>query len=114
MSHLDDVTQMAIKTGVIKNFEFTYELCWKFTRRWLRENALPEEADIPRTRKELFRTAARYRLIESPLSWFRYGDARNLTAHTYNEEVAFDIYATVSDFLKDAQKLLNNLEKRND
>jgi nucleotidyltransferase substrate binding protein (TIGR01987 family) len=81
MGSLDEVTQNAIRAGVIQHFEFTYELSWKFVQRWLRLNASVTDAD-PLTRRELFRTAARYGLIANPQHWFGYSEARNLTAHT--------------------------------
>ncbi len=111
---LDADTQNAIKAGVIQNFEFTYELCWKFMRRWLRENAPAEQAEHPRARKELFRLAAQYGLINDPLAWFAYGDARNLTAHTYDEDTAESVYKTALDFAKDARSFLNKLQERNE
>ena len=74
MSSLDEVTQYAIRAGVIQHFEFTYELSWKFIQRWLRLNASAEDAE-PLTRRELFRTAARYGLIGDPQPWFRYSEA---------------------------------------
>lgn len=112
MSNLDDVTQNAIRAGVIQHFEFSYELCWKFIQRWLRINVSPEEAD-PMTRKDLFRTAARYGLIRYPEAWFVYGDARNLTAHTYDAVIAEQVYLAAGQFLGDAKFLLAQLEARN-
>jgi len=111
---LDDDAKDAIRAGVIQNFEFTYELCWKFMRRWLKENVAAEEAEYSRTRKELFRLAARFGLIKEPLSWFSYGDARNLTSHTYDEDQAELVYKTAVDFMKDAKYLLERLQERND
>ena len=111
---LDNDVKDAIRAGVIQNFEFTYELCWKFMRRWLKENADVEEAEYPRTRKELFRLAARFGLIKEPLSWFSYSDARNLTSHTYDENKAESVYETAVDFLGDARYLLDRLQERND
>ncbi|TKJ33208.1 MAG: nucleotidyltransferase [Planctomycetes bacterium B3_Pla] len=111
---LDNNVKDAIRAGVIQNFEFTYELCWKFMRRWLKENADVEEAEYPRTRKELFRLAARSGLIKEPLSWFSYSDARNLTSHTYDENKAESVYETALDFFGDARYLLDRLQERND
>ena len=111
---LDEDAKDAIRAGVIQNFEFTYELCWKFMRRWLRENAAVEEAEYPRTRKELFRLAARSGLIKEPLSWFSYSDARNLISHTYDEDKAETVYQTALGFLGDARYLLDRLQERND
>ena len=113
-AELDEDTKDTIKAGVIQNFEFTFELCWKFMRRWLRENADVEEAEYPRTRKELFRLAARFGLIKEPLSWFSYSDARNLTSHTYDEDKAETVYETAVGFLGDARYLLDRLQERND
>lgn len=114
MTAQDEITQNAIRAGVIQHFEFTYELCWKFIQRWIRENRTPEEADHPRTRKELFRMAARYGLVKDPLPWFSYGDARNITSHTYNEEDAVFVYETARKFLTDAEFLLEQLKEKND
>ncbi|MDI6794112.1 MAG: nucleotidyltransferase substrate binding protein [bacterium] len=114
MDALGEDEQEVIKAGVIQNFEFTYELCWKFIQRWIRKNRAPEDADYPRTRKELFRMAARHTLIEDPLPWFEYGDARNMTAHTYNEDKAQVVYEAAIRFVSDAQYLLGRLEAMND
>ena len=114
MSQLDDVIRLAVRAGAIQNFEFTYELCWKFIKRWIRENGSPEDADHPRTRKDLFRLAAQYSLIKDPAPWFDYGNARNLMSHTYDQEKAREIYSITRGFLSDAVYLLKQLEENND
>lgn len=111
---LSDALRETLRAGVIQNFEVAYELSWKFIQRWIRDNKSPEEADFPRTRKELFRLAARYGLIADPLPWFEYGDARNLTSHTYDASQAAAVYAVACRFARDARDLLRRLEERND
>lgn len=111
MSSLDDVTQLAIRAGVIQHFEFTYELSWKFIQRWLRLNASPADAD-PLTRRELFRAAAQYGLISDPKPWFKYSEARNLTSHTYDRAVADQVFAAAARFVQDARYLLERLKQQ--
>ena len=103
-----------IRSGVIQNFEVAYEQCWKFIQRWIRENRTPEDADHLRSRKELFRLAARYKLISDPRPWFEFGDARNLISHTYEEEHAETVFTAARRFLPYATELLKNLRGMND
>jgi nucleotidyltransferase substrate binding protein (TIGR01987 family) len=113
MGRLDEETRDVVRAGVIQNFEFTFELCWKFIQRWIRINKTPEDAE-PRTRKDLFRMAARYGLIEDPRPWFGYADARNITSHTYNKKKAETVYRVAVRFVKDARFLLEQLRQTND
>jgi len=113
MDNLDDIVQNGIRAGVIQNFEFTFELCWKFIQRWIRLNSSPEDAE-PRTRKDLFRMAARYGLITDPILWFDYAEARNLTSHTYDENRAQEVFAAAVNFIGEAKYLLAQLGARND
>jgi len=113
MSRLEEDQKQAVKAGVIQNFEFTYELCWKFMRRWLEVN-LGSVYVAGVSRRQLFRLSAEHRLVGDVDRWMEYHDARNETAHTYDESTAEDVFDTAKKFLADAQKLLQALEARND
>lgn len=113
MRGLDEVARNAIKSGAIQHFEFTYELCWKFIKRWLAVNVSPTAADGV-ARRELFRLAAENRLIDDVEQWMRHHEARNQTSHTYDLEIAESVYVAAHDFARDAQRLLEALEARND
>ena len=113
MGKLNAVAKKGIKAGLIKNFEFTYELCWKFMKRWLEQVAESSFLD-GMTKKELFRMAAEHHLIGNVKVWFEYHEYRNETAHTYNEETAEKVYKAARRFFKDAKAFLKNLEAKND
>ncbi|MCE5270670.1 nucleotidyltransferase substrate binding protein [bacterium] len=114
MDSFGEDLRMTVRAGVIQNFEVAYEQCWKFIQRWLQVNRVPEEAGLPRTRKELFRLAAREGLIDDPRPWFEYGEARNLTSHTYDQAQAELVYAAAGRFVPEAKALLARLEALND
>ncbi len=100
-------------SAVVQHFEFTFELCWKFMRRWLENNLSPGNT-AGLTRKQLFRLAAEERLIEDVEAWFRYHELRNLTSHTYNSSIAAEIFDAASPFSLASRELLTALEARND
>jgi nucleotidyltransferase substrate binding protein (TIGR01987 family) len=110
---LDEDTKDAIRAGVIQNFEFTYELCWKFLKRWLEVNLGVVYVEGV-SRRELFRLSAENRLLSDVDQWMEYHEARNETSHTYHEETAEAVFETTRHFLADARKLLCALEARND
>lgn len=105
--------EQVIRAGVIQNFEFTFELCWKFMKRWLEINIGSAAADAA-TRKELFRMAAESRLIPDVEPWFSFNKFRNETAHTYDESTAQEVYESAVKFAAAAKALLKVLESKND
>ena len=114
MMNLNPDIKETVRAGVIQNFEVAYEQCWKMIQRWIKENRSTAEAENPRTRKDLFRLAARQGLIADPIPWFEYGESRNLTAHTYDQDKAEEAFLIAKKFVADAQYLLDQLVQTND
>lgn len=105
--------ERVIQAGVIQNFEFTYELCWKFMKRWLEINSAGAIVDGA-SKKELFRMAAESLLISDVQAWFEYHRLRNETAHTYDSKIAEDVFAAAIRFAPEARAFLKVLEGKND
>jgi nucleotidyltransferase substrate binding protein (TIGR01987 family) len=74
--------------GLIKAFEYTYELAWNLLRDYLREQG---NQDINGS-KDAIRLAFKLELIEAGEAWMAMVQDRNRTSHIYNEIVA-DIIA---------------------
>lgn len=102
-----------IRAGVIQSFEFTYELCWKFMKRWIEQNIGTTAADGV-TRRELFRMSAENLLIDDVEKWMEFHHARNLTSHIYDSDIADEVLQFALKFLPLAEGLKESLEKRND
>ncbi len=111
MSMLTDVERAGIQAGVVKNFEITYELCWKLIARWLNMNVAPGIAD-GLTRRALFRRAAESRLITDVDKWMQHHAARNSTVHIHDRERAQDVLKDTVEFVCDARSLHEILYER--
>ena len=101
-----------LKAGVIQNFEFTYELSWKFMKRWIENNISATSVDGV-TRRELFRLAAESKLIYDVELWMDFHGKRNISSHTYDEKNADSVFSITQDFLIEVAALLKVLEEKN-
>ena len=79
--------------GLIKAFEYTYELAWNTIKDFLEFKG---QTDIYGSR-DATRKAFELGIIEDGESWMDMLKSRNTTSHTYNEEVAEEICQAVFD-----------------
>ncbi|MBI4533271.1 MAG: nucleotidyltransferase substrate binding protein, partial [Candidatus Melainabacteria bacterium] len=76
--------------ATIGRFEFTVELFWKLLERILQ--SLGREVVYPR---DILREAYAGKLINNEDTWLNMLQDRNLTLHTYDEELADKIYQNI-------------------
>lgn len=104
---------IAIRDAVIQRFEYTYSLALKMIKRYFAISAFEKENLDGMTFNEMIRTANRMELLKSNLeTWDIYRQNRNLTSHTYDENVAQKVIAVIPDFKDEAAFLLNRLKER--
>jgi nucleotidyltransferase substrate binding protein (TIGR01987 family) len=107
------IAQDTFIAGVIKNFEFVYELSVKMMKRRLELDSISSSEIDAMNFRDLLRTAAETGLISVVEHWFKYRDMRNITSHTYDHEKAQQVYEDTKFFINDAVSLLKTLEGRN-
>jgi nucleotidyltransferase substrate binding protein (TIGR01987 family) len=90
------------KQGLIQAFEYTHELAWKTLADFLKERG---NTDIFGS-KDATREAFNLGLISEGDIWMDMIKSRNLTSHTYNEEISQMIVQHIQDLYYDAFKKL--------
>ena len=113
MESLNLIVYNGLIAGVIQNFEFTYELAWKYMKRWLENNIGNSEVDGV-SRRQLFRLAMENKLIEDVDTWMEFHIARNRTSHTYDFDTAEKVYEVSKEFLVEVKKLYKEIEAKNE
>ncbi|MGC1481046.1 MAG: nucleotidyltransferase substrate binding protein [Chthoniobacterales bacterium] len=77
--------------GLIRAFEFTFELGWKVLKDYLEFIGFSEL----RGPKPVVRTAFAHDVIEEGEDWIAMIESRNRTSHTHNEETAVEIATAI-------------------
>jgi nucleotidyltransferase substrate binding protein (TIGR01987 family) len=76
-----------VRDSVIQRFEFTHELAWKMLRLRLENEGL-----LVKTPRETMQEALQAGFIADGNLWSDLQKMRNLTSHTYREQLAEDVY----------------------
>lgn len=100
-----------VRDSLIQRFEFTYSISLKLLRRYFMERAFFVDDINSLSFNDMVRTATRLGLLKSDLEmWTKYREMRNLTSHTYDEEVALKVAKIVPCFYEEALYLLKKFK----
>lgn len=91
-----------IRDSVIQRFEFSVELAWKTSKK-----IMGSTSTAPKT---LIREMAQNQLISEIELWLKAVDMRNLSSHTYQENLAEEVYDFAKLFLPHLKQLLSVIE----
>ena len=104
----------AVRDSVIQRFEFTYSIALKTLRKYFIERAFVLEEVNQMSFNEMIRTASQLNLLVSNLEkWIVYREMKNMTSHTYDEEIALQVVSIIPDFSKEIAYLITRLKESN-
>ena len=94
--------------GLIKAFEYTYELSWKTLQDLLRDKGYNQIAGPKPVIEQSFQDG----YISNGKGWMRMHQSRNLASHTYDEETAIEIIEGIrNEYFNLLQNLIIRLDE---
>ncbi|OFZ15332.1 MAG: hypothetical protein A2Z20_11335 [Bdellovibrionales bacterium RBG_16_40_8] len=93
-----------IRDSVIQRFEFCVELSWKTAKK-----IMGTSSSAP---KDVIREMAQNEYITNTDLWLKSIDMRNISSHTYKEDLAEIVYKFANDFLPELLKLVKLFETK--
>lgn len=105
---LDAPFNIIVRDATIQRFEYTFEALWKYLKEYLKE----QEGLICNSPKSCFRGLFSTGTIteETTVKFLEMTDDRNMTSHTYKEEVAMILYNKMRNhytLMEDLMKKVN-------
>lgn len=90
----------------IQCFEFVIELYWKLLKHMLRHKEM-----IVSTPRDVFKEAYAAKWLDDETIWISMLKDRNLSSHTYNEDLAQEILARIPKYLPIIRKTFETLKE---
>lgn len=95
------------RTGVIGQFNLTFELAWKALQAVLKEHGVQEaETGSPR---EILQLGYKFGFIEDSSVWIIMLKSRNTATHIYNEREIIELLLLIRDSFIHAFEILENI-----
>lgn len=91
-----------IRDSVIQRFVFCVELSWKTNKK-----IMGTATSAP---KDVIREMAQNNYIDNVELWLKSIDMRNISSHTYKEDLAELVYKFAHDYAPELSKLIKKLE----
>ncbi len=92
--------------ATIQRFEFTFELCWKFLKDFFLEKDIA--LNYP---KEVIGQAFSVGMIDNETLWVQMLTDRNMTSHTYDEQLADQIFKRIQGYVPELRRLCDDAER---
>lgn len=95
------------RAGIIQFFEMSFELSWKLMKDYLESQQL-----YVKSPRDAIKQAVQIGLIDNGHIWIDALTDRNLTVHTYDEELAKKMIKDINNiYFTELKKLYNKLSK---
>lgn len=95
------------QAGIVKAYEFTFELAWKTLKDYMEENGV-----IAKFPREVIKEAFAYHILNDGDFWMDMLNKRNLMTHTYNETKAQLALSLIrNSYFNELQKLYLKLKE---
>ena len=106
-SYLEDKENIILRDAMIQRFEYSTEAFWKYLKAYL----LTEHNLSANSPREVIRTGLKASLYKEEISkkLLQMLDDRNLTSHTYVEELAESIASRIPAYSKNIEKVMQQL-----
>ena len=105
----DENHEQALKGSAIHAFVISYEMARNMFVRYLKEY-YTEDFDRMFTH-DIFRYGQKVGILSDAEKWFKYKTSRDKTSHTYDLEIAEQVFSMTSDFLEEAKYALKQMKQ---
>jgi nucleotidyltransferase substrate binding protein (TIGR01987 family) len=103
----DDSSDVIVRDAMVQRFEYTTEAFWKYLKHYLQT----EHNLLANSPREVMRMGLQAKLYDEETSkeLLQMLDDRNLTSHTYIEELATSIASRIPNYAHRIKSVLENL-----
>jgi nucleotidyltransferase substrate binding protein (TIGR01987 family) len=103
----DDSSDVIVRDAMVQRFEYTTEAFWKYLKHYLQT----EHNLLANSPREVMRMGLQAKLYDEETSkeLLQMLDDRNLTSHTYIEELATSIATRIPNYAHRIKSVLENL-----